>query len=205
MANFIYEWYNTKQEYTMELSALTVLSGDWYSGYPGYTFDKNTGKFATTGSYQQLNAPYGDKKPLYNVYLSGTELHISSGTLYGDTYSKQIATSSSVYVKRDYLGTVVGGENQYPLDGRSGTYWYVRTNTLSETTTPTQPSGGQTIDSNFNVTWTRTASDTNTDIELSFDNGATWERIASGVVDTSLSYNFINELIGGHYLIRLVL
>lgn len=118
------------------------------------------------------------------------------GTGYGGASVIWVSIWRSHHVparRNQLIDTIIAEDGTYPDNGISGNYWYVRTNTLSETTTPTQPSGGQTIDSNFNVTWTRTASDTNTDIELSFDNGATWKRIASGVVGTSLSYNFINE------------
>ena len=198
MAKFIYDKYNLKFNYVLNMFSTIGNGTGRVGGYSSYSFEPSTGIISNAGSYSEYNLPVSSYITIYQVIGAGTPansiLRVELDPFLGNNYQRSEATVSTIGSKGTFLENVIGTETQYPLDGiHTDNYWYVRTNTLSETTTPTQPSGGQTIDSNFNIIWTRTATDTNTDIELSFDNGATWKRIASGVTGTSRSYNFISE------------
>ncbi|HZK00608.1 MAG TPA: hypothetical protein VFC79_11395 [Tissierellaceae bacterium] len=92
------------------------------------------------------------------------------------------------------ISTVIGKENQYPLNGiyNEGDF-YIRTDELSDIATLTSPTGGETITDLHLITFTKSNPNTTVDIELSCDNGATWKVIQYGVTQTTYAHDFIDE------------
>ncbi len=161
-----------------------------YSMYRGVSLNTATGKwYASTptivtiqpGSYLTGYTMSGDNRILRSYNGTADQLEV----IYDGMRSR--------YVKDTFIENVIGTDAEYPLDGRVGGYWYIRTNQLNDIAIITQPNGGETLNEEYEIKWTRTADDTNTDIELSFDNGLSWKRIASNNLGTSYTYDFTNE------------
>ncbi|HZK00132.1 MAG TPA: hypothetical protein VFC79_08995, partial [Tissierellaceae bacterium] len=189
MANFIFEKYTIGKRAVEEwLNSSTEQSDSEHQMYSRYGISKNP-----PFSYIYYE-PFVTVKP----YTSVTG-HTKSGDVrikrsYSFDFLKTIWYGLSTKdAKGDFIENVVGTDVEYPLKGVSGDYWYVRTNQLDDVATITQPNGGETLNSEYEIKWTRTSTDTNTDIEISFNNGLTWKRIASNTEGTNYTYDFINE------------
>ncbi|HZJ99936.1 MAG TPA: hypothetical protein VFC79_08020, partial [Tissierellaceae bacterium] len=149
-------------------------------GRYGWTLDPNNRQQYVYGMVQGQTTVDGVVQLLVNV----TERIYTTG---GHTIYKHAQRTT-------LTGTLEGTDNQYPSNGlHTDGYWYIRTSELSETAQIIEPAGAETVDGNFEIKWTKTATDVNVDIALSFDNGATWETIATDITGTSLMYDFSSE------------
>ncbi|NLY09355.1 MAG: hypothetical protein GXZ11_05590 [Tissierellia bacterium] len=92
-------------------------------GRAGYIINQSTGKAELTGAYIDSSTTatrytLGNNGGVTKFYLIGYATHKSEGTIR--------SSSKTVYSEGEYIDTVVAEENTYPLDGKSGDYWYVR-------------------------------------------------------------------------------
>lgn len=191
MAKFKFQKYNAYL-YKETLTTDFYRTGNGaISGSYGYTFDRQTGIFALTGGHGQVP---GGSPPTNTMYaLENNVLEVRRGIMQ-DSWQSTFYRAEYAPTKYGTASIVVGTDNEYPLNGiHTDDYWYIRTLELVSTATPTAPSGGQTIDDAYTITWTRTSTDTTTDVELSFDNGATWKRIGTELTGTTLVYDWANE------------
>lgn len=104
------------------------------SGKPNYSFDAASGVYSLGGTTQTEWAyPDNDDVDVYLYELADAGATLISYHLYADgdfvyleTYERGSVASTPAPVKGSLVDTITAGANQYPLDGVSGSYWYVR-------------------------------------------------------------------------------
>jgi len=161
-------------------------------------------------AYQQMSwnstTGYVLTNYIFNIYHANLIGYYDKGFDWIANFGQRISTSEteSTYLMNVYyytitksrgtfISTIIGTETQYPVDGESSGYWYIRQG-LAETATLTTPVGGEIWDTTHTLNWTKSDSGVNVDIELSLNNGSTWKRIASNNTLLTMTYNFANEI-----------
>ena len=122
----------------------------WYKGYPefysSYSINSTTGVVTlnslkvtkTVGSTGYITKTYGSSRiEPSGTFFYGTIKEVRSKN--GDyTYDVSFEAyrmdikSKDVYSKGEFCNYVIGTENRYPVNGKSGLYWYVRNNLMKK-------------------------------------------------------------------------
>lgn len=118
---------------TSELS----ISAD---GYTGYEFNPEDGIYALDGDHVYLTVYYDDPPGTTRLYTNFSA-NLECVDLYADgnrAILDEYRAADSVYhpatneqVPGTFLGYIVGDEAEYPADGISGGYWYIRQGALT--------------------------------------------------------------------------
>ena len=191
MTLYYYNKYNVVYTYLRSLIANSTESYDFpLIGYAQYNLNSSTGVFSVS-TYIEVGQNELEVEVYNLVGENLVEQHFSlpPGTVVSNTY-ESIGTGA----RGTFLSMISAGETTYPLNGISGSYWYVRTNGLAETASLTTPVGGEVWNTTHTLNWTKSDSGVNVDIDISLNNGSTWKRIASNNTLLTMNYNFTNEI-----------
>lgn len=136
MAKYIYQRYLVRTTYSEKLVNDLVGLGNFFTerGYENYTLNSSTGLFVASGSYTAVPSTGEDR---YRVGANESDVVNPPGgvtegkmilkfrrtgtTAGGETF--EVLTS---YSRGTYIDEIVAEEGVYPVNGRQGSYWYVR-------------------------------------------------------------------------------
>ena len=190
MTLYCYDKYRIVYTYSMSLIAnVNEIYNLSVTGYAQYALNSSTGVFSVSTAKTTDQTELGEK--VYNIVngnLVEQYFTLPPGTLVSKTY-ESIETGT----RGTFSSTISAGETAYPLNGISGSYWYIRQD-LAETATLTTPVGGEIWNTTHTLNWIKSDSGVNVDIELSLNNGSTWKRISSNNALLTTNYNFTNEI-----------
>lgn len=214
--------YPITQEYAEQWTSETYSNQNYQaSGYNSYTFDKSTGKFATSGSYVTIQGSF-NAGTVYSV--SGNTLHRFVARLSETMLSESSCTAKLVqtggggtyYTKGSLVQSdIIAEDGTYPANGRhSDGNWYVKKTAVG----PLLP--GQVINQPYSIQgnggrkllrlsngWLVSAArKDNTELFFfkSIDDGKTWTPLCSmaqGVVNTVYDFALVNNGTKVHVLI----
>lgn len=152
MSNYYFDVYSvvTKPVYADMITDVLHYSSPVYSGGLGYTFDNTAGLYTTT-NYREFGENMRDN---IKFDANGHPIGVKSSTIYGSTYNSNIMVEycnitvhysdkggqhiTATYKRHEaqqqgtrsergtYQYRTTGSYNQYPANGISGNYWYVR-------------------------------------------------------------------------------
>lgn len=179
--------------------------------YKGYTFNKYNNTWTLSGDTWEIGDTVAVGSVLYQWYKdSGGELlwrwvakeATTVGTK-GISARKYTAhsihsTTSVEYSRGVYISQEIAENGTYPTNGKSGSYWYVRSSAVSLPTTPssitvpTPVKGGEPI----TISWGASSNTTSYQLERSL-NGGVYVEIYSGA-----NLNYVNTVPKGSLTVQ---
>ncbi|MTD30145.1 hypothetical protein [Planomicrobium sp. YIM 101495] len=136
MAKYVYQRYLARTNYSEEFVKDAGILGSMLStrGYESYTLNPLTGMFTVSGNHTSVPTTGEDR------YRAGSNedevINPPGGISSGQTLLKLRRSGTSAvgeiyevqtnYSRGTYVDEVIADEGAYPIDGRQGSYWYVR-------------------------------------------------------------------------------
>lgn len=165
------------------------------TGAPTYSFDPSTGKYSidsTTVDSPSLNYDAEDPNGYirYDISNGGqtlVEYHLynyEDWAVFIDTRTKGSIAGTPTYSKGNYIQTITAGQNDYPVDGKQGDYWYVRGGQAPGINTATAELGPFSLTENCDraVPYFAESKSGNVSVsyQISFNNGVDWNDAKNG-------------------------
>ncbi|HHV41475.1 MAG TPA: hypothetical protein GXX72_01310 [Clostridiaceae bacterium] len=199
-------FYEKRERVAKGYNLVITPRGSWsgsMTGHTRYEFDDNTGKFTLCGGLKTITAGQFPQEQVF----TGTSDKVTAYSSYSAKVDEYTSEGGG-YEVGAIIDTVVGDRTAKPWryigpeGGEYDGYWYIRQG-LAETVTPVTPPSGETVNEEYQITFTPSSSLLPTEISLSVDNGANWKVLSTvnaGV--TSYTYDFSNETESTQCLIR---